>query len=62
MYTFDVVPQRAYFTRRKYVARIYRDARRIDDMAFCGNDGRTVRADAVRWAHARLALAYNSGE
>lgn len=54
-YSWDVRRERAYFVRRRYIARLYHDGVCFDDRAFYGNDGRTVRADAVRWAQTRLA-------
>ena len=61
MLTFEVVQQKAYFNPRKYVARVYRDGVRIDDSAFVGNDGRSVRACAIHWAHKRMAQLFNTG-
>ena len=53
--TYEVRPCRAYFTRRAYACIIsqstaYADQRALYDVVrFCGNDGRKVRAEAMRF-------------
>lgn len=43
---------RAYFNRRGYIAYVrLSSGQLLAEERFYGNDGRKVRADAIRWAH-----------